>query len=58
MCVLRFERSSRKVEAVEEIVAPGTMVSLSMRAMRPRCEEETMSSPSADLSSWEAVGVD
>jgi hypothetical protein len=57
MWVLRLERSSRKVEAVEEIVALGMMVSLSMRAIRPRCEEETMSSPRADLSSWDAEVV-
>jgi hypothetical protein len=55
MCDSRFERSERKEEDVEVTVAPGTMVSLSMVARRPRWEVEVMRDPRADLSSWEAL---
>jgi hypothetical protein len=51
----RFERSERNEDDVEDTVAPGTMVSLSIVARRPRWEVEVMSDPRADLSSWEAL---
>ena len=55
MCESRLERSEKKEDEVEGIVAPGTMVSFWIVAMRPRWEVEVMRDPRADLSSWEAV---
>ena len=55
MTVSRAERSERKLSPDDGMVAPGTMVSFSMRAMRPRWVEEVISSPRAALSSWDAV---
>lgn len=57
MWLLRFERSERKDDEPEEIVAAGTMVSFSMVAKRPRWEAEVTRVPRADLSSCEAVDV-
>ena len=50
-----MERSARKVDEEEGMVAPGTIVSFSMVARRPRWVVEVMSVPRADLRSWEAV---
>ena len=43
------------VEAFEDMVPLGTIVSFWMVARIPRCEVEVMRVPRADLSSWEAV---
>lgn len=51
----RFERSSTKVEAVEDIVPLGTIVSFWIVARMPRWLVDVMRLPRADLSSWEAV---
>jgi len=50
-CDSRFARSDRNEDEVEDIVAPGMMVSLSIVARRPRCEVDVINDPSADLSS-------
>lgn len=46
--VERLERSERKEEVVEEMVGPGTMVSLEMVARRPRCVVDDSRDPRAD----------
>ena len=53
----RLERSARKVDADEDMVSLGMMVSFWIVARIPRCELEVMRLPTADLSSWEAMGV-
>lgn len=55
-CESRFERSDRKDDDDEGTVAPGTMVSFWIEARSPRWEVDVMRDPSADLSSWEAIG--
>jgi hypothetical protein len=55
MCGLRFERSDRNEDSVDVMLAPGTMLSFSMLAIRPRCVVDTISSPRAALSSCEAA---
>jgi len=52
----RLERSSTNVEALDEIVPLGTIVSFWIVARMPRWSVEVMRLPSADLSSWEAGG--
>lgn len=55
ICDSRLERSERKEDDDEDIEPPGTMVSFSMVAKRPRWEGDVMRLPRADLSSWEAM---
>lgn len=51
MCVSRADRSERKDDDDEGMLAPGTMVSFWIVARRPRWEVEVMRFPRADLSS-------
>jgi hypothetical protein len=51
----RLERSEVNVDALDDIVLLGTMVSFWIVAKMPRWEVEVIRVPRADLSSWEAM---